>query len=53
MYDPKNDPRFPIRTERFITNNDLLPDKNKETELKRLQTSNLELLFEVKSHFKV
>ena len=42
IYDPQNDPRFPILAERFIANNDLLYQKRKETELKRLQTSNLE-----------
>ena len=35
----------------FINNNDLLSHKRKETELKRLQTSNLELKFEVKVKF--
>ena len=34
--DRQNDPRFPILAERFITNNDLLSQKRKETELKRL-----------------
>ena len=48
IYDPQNDPRFPILAERFIANNDLLSQKRKETELKRLQISNLELKFEVK-----
>ena len=48
IYDPQNDPRFPILAERFIANNDLLSQKRKETELKRLQTSNLELNYEVK-----
>ena len=48
IYDTRNDPRFPILTERFITTNDLLSNKRKETELKRLQTSNLELQFEGK-----
>ena len=51
IYDPQNDPRFPILTERFINNNDLLSHKRKETELKRLQTPNLELKFEVKVKF--
>ena len=51
IYDPQNDPRFPILAERFINNNDLLSHKRKETELKRLQTSNLELKFEVKVKF--
>ena len=53
IYDPQNDPRFPILAERFITNNDLLSHKRKETELKRLQTPNLELKFESKSNSKV
>ena len=48
FYDPQHNPRFPILAERFITNNDLLSHKRKETELKRLQTPNLELKFEVK-----
>ena len=48
IYDPQNDPRFSILAERFITNNDLLSQKRKETELKRLQTPKLELKFEVK-----
>ena len=51
IYDPQNDPRFPILAERFIANNDLLSQKRKETELKRLQTPNLELKFEVKVKF--
>ena len=51
IYDPQNDPRFPILAERFITNYDLLSQKRKETELKRLQTPNLELKFEVKVKF--
>ena len=51
IYDPQNDPQFPILAERFITNNDLLSHKRKETELKRLQTPNLELKFEVKVNF--
>ena len=51
IYDPQHDPRFPILAERFITNNDLLSHKRKETELKRLQTPNLELTFEVKVKF--
>ena len=50
-YDLSNDPRFPLLTERFIANNDLLSNKRKETELKRLQTPNLELKFEVKVKF--
>ena len=52
IYDPQNDPRFSILAERFNTNNDLLSQKRKETELKRLQTPNLELKFEVKVKFK-
>ena len=36
IYDPQNDPRFPILAERFFTNNDLLSQKRKETELKHL-----------------
>ena len=54
IYDPKNDPRFPILAERFHANNDLLSQKRKETELKRFQTSNLELKssnLEVKVNF--
>ena len=51
IYNPQHDPRFPILAERFITNNDLLSHKRKETELKRLQTPNLELKFEVKVKF--
>ena len=39
MYDPKNDPRFPILAERFFTTNGSLPNKRKETELKRLQST--------------
>ena len=35
-YDPSQDPRFPILTERFTANNDSLSNKRKETELKRL-----------------
>ena len=51
IYDPKNDPRFLILAERFIANNDSLSNKRKETELKRLQTPNLEPTFEVKFKF--
>ena len=51
IYDPPNDPRFHILAERFITNNDLLSRKRKETEQKCLQTPNLELKFEVKVKF--
>ena len=43
LYDPQSDPRFPILAERFITTNNSLSNKRKETELKRLQTPNLEL----------
>ena len=50
IYDPQDDPRFPILAERFIANNDL-SQKRKKTELKRLQTPNLELKFEVKVKF--
>ena len=54
IYDPQHDPRFPILAEQFITNNDFLSHNRKETELKRLQTPNLELKFEVKvKKFKV
>ena len=28
-YNPKNDPRFPILTKRFITNNDLISHRGK------------------------
>ena len=49
--DPKHDGCFPKLTERFITNNDLLSNKRKETELKRHQTPNLELKFELKVKF--
>ena len=51
IYDTQHNPRFPILAERFITNNDLLSHKRKETELKRLQTPKLELKFEVKVKF--
>ena len=51
IYDPQNDPRFPILVERFIANNNLLSQKRKETEIKRLQTPNLELEFEIKVKF--
>ena len=47
----KNDPSFPILTERFITTNDLLSNKRKETKPKRLQTPNLEIKFQVKVIF--
>ena len=36
IYDPQNDPRFPILAERLIANNDLLSQKRKEN---RTQTS--------------
>ena len=45
IYYPQNNPRFPI-----LANNSL-SNKRKETELKRLQTPNLELKFEVKVIF--
>ena len=51
IYDPQNDPRILILAERFIANNDLFSQKREETELKRLQTSNLEFKFEVKVKF--
>ena len=51
IYDPQNDPRFPILAERFITTNNSLSKKRKETELKRLQTPNLELKLEVQDKF--
>ena len=51
IYDSQNDPRFPILAELFIANNDLLSQKRKETELKRLQIPNLEFKFEVKVKF--
>ena len=51
IYDPQNDPRFPVPAERFIANNDLLSYKRKQKELKRFQTPNLELKFEVKGKF--
>ena len=51
IYNPQNDPRFSILAERFITNNDLLLPIRKETELKRLQTPNLELKLEAKVKF--
>ena len=47
IHEPKIDPRFRILTERFFTTNDSLSNKREETELKRLQTSNLERKFEV------
>ena len=48
---PSHNPCFPVLTERFIANNDLLSNKRKETEFKRLQSRNLELKFEVKVIF--
>ena len=51
IYNPQNDPRLPILAERFIANNNLLSHQRKETELKRLQTPNLELKNEVKVKF--
>ena len=35
IYEPRNDPRFPILTERFITTNDSLSNKRKEAEFER------------------
>ena len=36
IHDPKNEPRFPILSERYITKkNDLLSNKRKDTELKK------------------
>ena len=52
VYDSKNDPRFTVLTERFLTSNDSLSNKRNETKLERLQTSNLELKFEGKVKFK-
>ena len=46
IYDPQNDPRFPLLAERFIANNDLLSQKRKETELKRLQTLEVKVKFQ-------
>ena len=34
IYDPQNDPRFPILAERFIANNDLLSQKRKKNRTK-------------------
>ena len=48
VYDPQNDPGFPILTERFIANNKSFSNKRKELELKRLQNPNLESKVEVK-----
>ena len=45
------DTRVPILAERFIANNDLLSQRRKETELKRLEIPKLELKFEVKVKF--
>ena len=49
--DPSHDAGFPILTERFNANHDLLSNKRKNTELERLQTPNLELNFESKVKF--
>ena len=46
-----SDPRFPILTERFITTNDSLSNKRKETELKIKKNTSSELKFEVKVKF--
>ena len=51
VYDPQNNPRFPLLTERFIANKKSLSHKRQELELKRLQNPNLELNFEVKVKF--
>ena len=51
IYEPKNDPRFTILTERFITINDSHLNKRKETELERLQTSKQKLEFGGKVKF--
>ena len=51
IYDPQNNPRFRILAEGFITTNNSLSNERNETELKRLQTPNLELTFEVKVKF--
>ena len=51
IYDPQNDPRFPILTQRFIANKNSLSNTRKELELERLQNVNLELKFEVKVKF--
>ena len=48
IYDPQNDPGFPILAERFITTNTSLSNERKETELKRLQSPKLEVKFEVR-----
>ena len=50
IYNPKIDLRFPILTERFITTDNSL--YKKETELKRLQNTNLELKVEVEIKFR-
>ena len=52
IYDPQNDPRFPILAERFINNNDLLSHKRKETELKGLRHQIYNLSLKSKSNFK-
>ena len=51
IYDPQNNPRSPILTERIITTNNSLSNKRKQLELKHLQTPNLELKFEVRVKF--
>ena len=51
MYEPKNNSRFLILTERFITKNDSLSNKRNKAKMKRLQISNLEVKFEVKVKF--
>ena len=51
IYEPKFDPRFTLLTERFINNNDILSDKRKEPEFKRLRNTNFELKFAAKIKF--
>ena len=51
IYDPQNDPRFPIRTELFFAKNNSLSNKRKELELERLKNPNLESKVEVKVNF--
>ena len=53
IYDPKHNLRFPILTERSITNNDLLSNKRKKKQNSKgsIQTPNQELKFEIKVKF--
>ena len=51
IYDPKDDPRFPVLSECFSITNDLFSYERRETEVKRLQNSKLESQFEVKVRF--